>query len=60
MNRKGIVIEDDVWLGSGVKVLDGVVIRKGCVIGANAVVTHSTEAYGVYVGIPAHKIKSRK
>lgn len=60
MNRKGIVIEDDVWLGSGVKVLDGVVIRKGCVIGANAVVTHSTEEYGIYVGVPAHKIKSRK
>lgn len=60
MNRKGIVIEDDVWLGSGVKVLDGVIIRKGCVIGANAVVTHSTEEYGIYVGVPAHKIKSRK
>ena len=57
MSCKGIVIEDDVWIGSGVKILDGVVIGKGCVIGANAVVTKSTESYGVYVGVPAHKIK---
>lgn len=60
LSKKGIVIEDDVWLGAGVKVLDGVTIKKGCVIGANAVVTHSTEEYGIYVGCPAHKIKSRK
>lgn len=59
MSCKGIVIEDDVWIGAGVKILDGVTIAKGCVIGANAVVTRSTEAYGIYVGVPAQKIKSR-
>ena len=57
--KSGIVIEDDVWLGSGVRVLAGVNVSKGCVIGANSVVTKSTEQYGVYVGVPAHKIKSR-
>ena len=36
---KGIVIEDDCWLGAGVKVLDGVTIGEGSVIGAGAVVT---------------------
>lgn len=59
MNRKGIVIHDDVWLGSGVKVLDGVTIGHGCVVGANAVVTRSTDDFGVYIGVPARKIKSR-
>ena len=48
--KKGIVIEDDVWIGAGVKILDGVIIRKGCVIGANTVVNKSTEQYGIYVG----------
>ena len=38
LSRQGIIIEDDVWIGSGVRVLDGVIIRKGCVIGANAVI----------------------
>lgn len=59
LSKKGIRIEDDVWIGAGVKVLDGVVIRKGCVIGANSVVTKSTEEYGVYVGTPAKLLSYR-
>lgn len=59
LSKKGIKIEDDVWLGAGVKILDGVTIAKGCVIGANAVVTKDTEPLGIYVGIPAKKIKNR-
>jgi len=55
----GIAIEDDVWIGAGVVVLDGVTIARGCVIGANAVVAKSTEPYGVYVGVPAKLIKKR-
>lgn len=58
-SRLGITIGDDVWLGAGVRVLDGVDIKKGTVIGAGAVVTKSTEAFGVYVGVPAKKISSR-
>lgn len=54
-----IVIEDDVWIGSGAKVLAGVTIRKGCVIAANAVVTKDTEANGIYAGVPAKLIKKR-
>ena len=57
--RKGIVVEDDVWIGSRVTVLDGVRISHGCVIGAGAVVTKSTEPYGIYAGVPAKKIGSR-
>ncbi|HHT9138677.1 MAG TPA: acyltransferase [Candidatus Wunengus sp. YC60] len=59
VTARGIIIEDDVWIGSDVKILDGVCIRKGCVIGAGAVVTKSTEPYGVYAGVPARKIRSR-
>lgn len=57
--KKGIVIEDDVWIGCGVRILDGVVIARGCVIGAGSVVNKSTEPYGIYVGVPAKKIKVR-
>jgi len=57
--RKGIKIEDDVWIGAGAKVLDGVKIGKGSVIGAGAVVTKDIPPYSVAVGIPARVIKKR-
>lgn len=54
-----IVIEDDVWIAAGAVVLPGVTLRRGTVIGANAVVANDTEPYGVYVGAPARRIRSR-
>src|SRR6185369_13351419 len=50
---KGIKIEDDVWLGAGVKVLDGVTISKGAVVAAGAVVTKDVPEFSVMAGIPA-------
>ncbi len=44
------------WLGEGVCVI-GAKIGKGCVIGANAVVTKDIPDYSVAVGIPARVIK---
>ena len=57
--NKGITIEDDCWLGTGVKVLDGVTIGQGSVIGAGAVVTKNIPPYSVAVGIPARVIAQR-
>jgi acetyltransferase-like isoleucine patch superfamily enzyme len=59
VTRQGIVIEDDCWLGSGVKVLDGVTIGKGSVIGAGSVVTKDIAPFSVAVGVPARVIKKR-
>ena len=57
--RKGITVEDNVWIGANVTILDGVVIKSGCIIAAGAVVTKSTEPNGIYAGIPAKRIKER-
>lgn len=57
--RLGIVIEDDVWLGAGVRVLDGVTVARGTVVGAGSIVTKSTQPFDVVVGVPARKIGSR-
>jgi len=56
---KKIVIGNDVWIGAGVVIMPGITLATGTVIGANAIVTKDTEEYGVYVGIPAKKIKDR-
>lgn len=57
--KKPIVVEDDVWIGAGAKVLGGSHIARGCVIGANSVVKGRTVPYGVYAGVPARLIKMR-
>ncbi|MBC1237775.1 transferase [Nostoc linckia z18] len=59
VTRKGIVIEDDCWLGHKVTVLDGVTIGQGSVIGAGAVVNKDIPPFSVAVGIPARVIKNR-
>ena len=59
-SRGGIIIEDDVWLGANVTVVDGAVISNGCVIGANSLVMGRLEAYCIYAGIPAKLIGRRK
>jgi serine O-acetyltransferase len=53
---EGIVIEDDVVLASGAKVLckEGTLqVKKGTIIGANAVLLSSTQENEIWVGVPA-------
>lgn len=59
VTRKGVVIEDDCWLGHGVTVLDGVTIGQGSVIGAGTVVNKNIPPFSVAVGVPVRVIKSR-
>jgi acetyltransferase-like isoleucine patch superfamily enzyme len=59
ISYQGILIEDDVWIGSKATILDGVVIGTGAVIGAGAVVTKSIPAFGIAVGVPAKVIAVR-
>jgi acetyltransferase-like isoleucine patch superfamily enzyme len=54
-----VSIGDDVWLGAGAVVLDGVRIGTGAVIGAGAVVTRDIPDYTIAVGAPARVIGSR-
>jgi acetyltransferase-like isoleucine patch superfamily enzyme len=57
---KGIVIDDDCWVGSNVTFLDGVHVGTGCVIAAGAVVTKDVPPYSVVAGVPARVIDSRR
>lgn len=64
MSQQGIytapvVIEDDVWIGIGAVILQGIRVGKGSVIGAGAVVTRDIEPGTVVAGVPARKIKQR-
>jgi serine O-acetyltransferase len=59
---QGFVIEDDVILSPGAKVLcnDGtLVLGRGTVVGANAVLLESTGVGEIWAGVPAKKIGNR-
>lgn len=57
--RKGIEIQNGVWIGANVSVLDGVTIGAGSVVAAGAVVTKDIKPYTVVGGVPAKVIKYR-
>lgn len=48
-----------VIVGAGAVIMPGVNVAEGCAIGAMALVTRSTEAWGVYAGTPAIRLKER-
>lgn len=53
------VIEDDVQIGVGAKVLGPVRVGRGAIIGANAVVLHDVPPGAVVGGVPARILKHR-
>ena len=56
---KGILIDDNVWLGAGCRVLDGVHISHNVIVGAGSVVSRSVPANTTVAGVPARVIKVR-
>jgi acetyltransferase-like isoleucine patch superfamily enzyme len=60
VSAKGIVIGDDVWIGSGALVLDGVTVGSHCIIAAGAVVTKNVPDYAIVAGNPARVIRDRR
>jgi acetyltransferase-like isoleucine patch superfamily enzyme len=58
ITAEGIVIEDDVWLGSGAVITDGVRVGTGAVVAAGAVVTKDVLPHTVVAGVPARMIRN--
>lgn len=52
-----IVLEGDVWLGTGVRVLAGVTIGQGTIVGTGSVVTADLPPFVLAAGAPARIIR---
>ena len=57
ITAEGIRVEDDVWLGAGAILCDGVTIGRGAVVAAGAVVTADVAPHTVVGGVPARLLK---
>jgi acetyltransferase-like isoleucine patch superfamily enzyme len=56
ITAEGITIEDDVWLGAGAIITDGVCVGHHSIVAAGAVVTKNVDPYTVVGGVPAQVI----
>ena len=59
VNRKGIKIGKDCWIGAKATILDGTVLGDGCIVAAGAVVRGVIPPFSIIGGVPAKVIKSR-
>jgi putative colanic acid biosynthesis acetyltransferase WcaF len=56
---KPIVLEDGVWIGARAVVCPGVVAKTHAVLTVGSTATKDLEAYGIYSGNPAVKVRER-
>ena len=54
-----VIIEEDVWVGTGAIILNGVHIGRGAIVAAGALLTKNVPPYAVVGGVPAKVIKFR-
>lgn len=57
--QQGVTIHDDVWIGWGAVIMDGVTIGEGSIVGAGSIVTKDIPPYSIFAGCPALKIRDR-
>lgn len=54
------IIEDNVWIGYGVIITPGRILKKGTIVAAGAVVTKDFPEFSIIGGNPAKIIRMRK
>jgi acetyltransferase-like isoleucine patch superfamily enzyme len=60
LERGGVTIADNCWLGANVTVLDGVVLGRDAVIAAGAVVNRPIPEFCIAAGVPAKVLYDRR
>lgn len=54
-----VVLKKHSLIGSGSTILPGVMIEEGVSVGSMSLVNKSLESWGIYVGVPCHRLKDR-
>ncbi|NUZ06844.1 acyltransferase [Piscinibacter koreensis] len=58
-SKGGIVVEDDCWISANCVLLDGTLLRRGCVVAAGTVLRGEWPPYSVIAGNPPRVIRKR-
>jgi len=58
-NDLPVIIQSDVWVGTGVIIMKGVTIGTGSIVAASALVTKDVPPFTIVAGVPARVIKKR-
>lgn len=56
---RDIIVEEDVWIGTNVTLLNGVVVGRGAIIGSGTVCRSSIPPYAIVIGNPAKVVGFR-
>ena len=59
LSKKGIHIGNNIWIGAGVKILDGVTVEDDVIIAAGAVVNSNISKGNIVGGVPSKVLKKR-
>nr|WP_025533547.1 acyltransferase [Vibrio parahaemolyticus] len=60
VSHADVTLGKHVIVGSGTVILPGVTLHEGVAVGSLSMITKDCEAFGVYIGAPAKKIRNRK
>ncbi|QUN12893.1 acyltransferase [Clostridium sp. C1] len=60
VTNKPVILKKHVIIGTGSTILPGVILEEGVSIGTMSLVNKTLEAWYIYAGIPAKKLKKRK
>jgi acetyltransferase-like isoleucine patch superfamily enzyme len=58
-SKGDVIIGNDVWIGRDSRILSGVKIGDGAVIGTSSLVTRDVAPYSIVAGVPAKHLKYR-
>ena len=59
--EEDVIVDEDVWIGTGVTLLSGAHVGRGCVVGAKALINKKTKCppYAVVVGCPGKIVAAK-
>lgn len=60
VRKDKVVLHRQVIIGAGSIVMPGVNIAEGCSVGAMSLIHKDTQPWGIYLGVPAKRVKERK